>query len=1141
MDDVIQEDKRILTRQHRKQRVTARLLRPLRCQYCARQFYSSILAFNKHVRNHERRYHMHWKKKKSSADCVLQNDFSEIDIEKSNAIADSAKKERVFVYLVYAPQSICLCNKENRKSVQTTGGNQTSIQVPCDCEVVYQRRVYNSIGQMHKNFTKGFKSYTCNGCNKLVVVHNQSSSRDDINKEHENHQMLGSCLDRRSCGSAENQMKQNRLDSEENNIGTAQEKRHGCKKCGDVFFKEKDLDTHCQACFGFTKSGRTCRCLKCGEEFQSTCDVCAHISATHDGYNHQIASTDVTRYQADNVLTTGVFDTSFSNILLGGSLMQTESFKSNVLQHDAEKTDKSHKVDSLEYEKSSLESSQQAQSVQNVDVLLNRNLESNNVKEKGRREVVYREKDRIGKVWTCTLCSTILETKRELKLHMKRHKSAQDKSSIKSKSVSSEQSSHDVSSEQSSHDVSSEQSSHDVSSEQSSHDVSSEQSSHDVSNEQSSHNVSTSSERTSRDVSSEQSSYDVSSEQSLCDNFACQACDEKFVSAKLLKQHKCTSVEITTKISTQVQRGESEGLSGCLSSVNNKKPAGTFGSAKSCNKLTLVSDNLTTTCSSETKRRQSTCQMASAPCDRNRKFSCNRCQQVFRSLRQIKLHLKACKVKNRIGDSTMVSHPSQPNHGTTDDVVAMTAEETGESEDEMRQDKEDSASEKSQRISKYECKKCDRVCLTIGELRQHRKVHKLRQDRLQCDECEKLFVTLEALTEHVDAHKFPCRFCGIEISTPDNRKRHELNICPKAKTADVRKLHEEKKRIVCKECDFSCENRAELKLHMKSHKYKCKYCNMEFTQEYTRNRHEMNKCGAKISESVLLDRKLECQICGQMFENRIHWQQHTKTHKNERWVCKPCNQNFRVRAEFLAHKKTHKGIWCKTCNISFQTTHELDKHKKDHKFPCQFCGQEFSTIRSCRHHIETSCKNALMVKKLKPRKTRKDTGVHKNTEKYECYCDQCGKKFNNLRERNKHRGVHFKQKLTTPTKCPECDEIFEYGTQLRMHQKRVHWPQKPFACLYCKLRFKSKPELLQHEIVHTVDKPHECPICSRRFKSKKYIQHHMYMHTGARPYQCRYCPKFFRQPTMLRLHERRHRGEKPYKCIYCQRCYTYGP
>lgn len=50
--------------------------------------------------------------------------------------------------------------------------------------------------------------------------------------------------------------------------------------------------------------------------------------------------------------------------------------------------------------------------------------------------------------------------------------------------------------------------------------------------------------------------------------------------------------------------------------------------------------------------------------------------------------------------------------------------------------------------------------------------------------------------------------------------------------------------------------------------------------------------------------------------------------------------------------------------------------------------------------------------------------------------------------------------------------------------------QRPFECVYCDKRFKSKNNLRQHVRIHTGERPYVCNICAESFIQMSSLQHH---------------------------------------------------
>lgn len=62
-------------------------------------------------------------------------------------------------------------------------------------------------------------------------------------------------------------------------------------------------------------------------------------------------------------------------------------------------------------------------------------------------------------------------------------------------------------------------------------------------------------------------------------------------------------------------------------------------------------------------------------------------------------------------------------------------------------------------------------------------------------------------------------------------------------------------------------------------------------------------------------------------------------------------------------------------------------------------------------------------------------------------------------------------------------------------------------CEYCKIKFPTRADLVQHNNVVHADKPYECTVCHKKFGERFTLKVHFRIHTGERPYVCSYCNK----------------------------------
>ncbi|XP_035659757.1 zinc finger and BTB domain-containing protein 43-like [Branchiostoma floridae] len=83
---------------------------------------------------------------------------------------------------------------------------------------------------------------------------------------------------------------------------------------------------------------------------------------------------------------------------------------------------------------------------------------------------------------------------------------------------------------------------------------------------------------------------------------------------------------------------------------------------------------------------------------------------------------------------------------------------------------------------------------------------------------------------------------------------------------------------------------------------------------------------------------------------------------------------------------------------------------------------------------------------------------------------------------------------------------------------------KPFQCMFCPKRLRSKSLLAMHIRRHTGERPHACPLCFTKFHEKWSLTKHMRVHTGEKPYKCTQCPATFADASNRNKHRKRMHG-----------------
>lgn len=82
--------------------------------------------------------------------------------------------------------------------------------------------------------------------------------------------------------------------------------------------------------------------------------------------------------------------------------------------------------------------------------------------------------------------------------------------------------------------------------------------------------------------------------------------------------------------------------------------------------------------------------------------------------------------------------------------------------------------------------------------------------------------------------------------------------------------------------------------------------------------------------------------------------------------------------------------------------------------------------------------------------------------------------------------------------CSVCNEPFDNNQELLVHKREKHDSGaevvKPFVCMYCKLRYAKRQELLAHLSLEHPEDGHKCDVCEQTFQSKDALKLHMLTH-----------------------------------------------
>ena len=338
---------------------------------------------------------------------------------------------------------------------------------------------------------------------------------------------------------------------------------------------------------------------------------------------------------------------------------------------------------------------------------------------------------------------------------------------------------------------------------------------------------------------------------------------------------------------------------------------------------------------------------------------------------------------------------------------------------------------------------------------------------------------------------------------------------------------------LCHLCDkvfsnTSCLNRHIRKVHEKSKKHKCNFCedkcffalyelhrhNKVFHKKYLPESEKLRKQETtipqksgdeskkkstsqqqtliQISIKNLTDGK--CEHCEETFEDPEKLFSHLEIpdHEYEGHVFKCCNIKSQNAKEVIDHiRMTHyRNHKCEHCNESFFTYEHLEEHRfrYHHKNECKICNNKFSSAEDLNNHTKY---------------------FHEISENYKC--DLCNSLFTKFIDLKMHKDCVHKEKK----KCDFCNKLFVNNSSLNRHVKALHTKEpKSYECSFCDKKFFQSQELKRHKWVHEerIDS-YKCDICDKTYLSNDTLRHHVKtIHekiTNKKEYKCEKCNKIF--------------------------------
>ena len=452
------------------------------------------------------------------------------------------------------------------------------------------------------------------------------------------------------------------------------------------------------------------------------------------------------------------------------------------------------------------------------------------------------------------------------------------------------------------------------------------------------------------------------------------------------------------------------------------------------------------------------------------------------------------------------------------------------------------------------CDICDYKCHSKRMLERHMKTHR----RIKCDQCDAAYCQTSSLAVHakekhfesvscekceykchskvmLEAHMktfhkikdkydtdtdgiFTCRVCNFKTQNEEDMKDHQrehtdikwnykCELCEA--TFNTKSKYEEHKDVVhmgklvkkCKECDFSCKRKHELRLHIKTvHEnidltHICTICGKSVIKlkQHMKTKHPENDEGGT------------CEKCGMFFITRDKLSRHkSKRHTRKFQVCTICEKFFvgAHKQKLIDHYTDEHGIFCnKTnifvcgiCKIKVTSNKELTRHyqtvheTKD-DFHCSKCVHNEPTKALLSfHYIDVHEMNPFYETDLVNEKAFKTVHVLEDGKEFECPI--CSKKLTSKVTLNNHiKQVHDK---SNHVKCDHCPRTFNYPSELKKHVLFKHTAPTRFPCSQCSYVTNLRNQLNGHiRKVHEKEYRFKCTVCEKQYKQRNQLQEHL--------------------------------------------------
>ena len=479
----------------------------------------------------------------------------------------------------------------------------------------------------------------------------------------------------------------------------------------------------------------------------------------------------------------------------------------------------------------------------------------------------------------------------------------------------------------------------------------------------------------------------------------------------------------------------------------------------------------------------------------------------------------------------------------------------------------------------FECDKCDRTCLTIGGLEEHKKQHKNKGD-IQCPLCTETFSNNRKWRLHRSqvhfGKVFKCEECGKEYPT-----QRELN-------AHL-EMHERAKAFYeCEICHVHYADLTQYTKHWYQHRTqicKCARCFANMTKvAFEGHKGKHLQTDTRVNKS--------CRLCGQMLETIEDVYRHCIEHHemNEAlavtipcsnpaedsyrcdynpWnrTCPVCGELFKVEEEWSMHMESHEfsrenPVKCMSCTGIFHSKDRFMRHvnncmrskRKAEQWGVNFSGQagQFSSsmvvpdARAAKYNLRSVDKQPRQqggAQQQHQQPVQDEGPIVKIVER-----DSAASTGNNVTE-----APATETRAALKERSEGVVVVEDVLNANESAYPKENPAERPIMCVLCCHFFETLDGLLYHLLIYCEELNHlKCWRCYSDFYTEEDLKPHVkklkdectdvdssLLELRPSLFSCQQCDKYFISESLSLLHNAQYHETGNYQCHKCPQEFMY--